>query len=215
MFAALGAVLIVVSVFVRPGRQPGTVFAPNFEVQPEEHRLLVASQERKTMSEVVEVVGRISATWSELDVMIDVVSAEHAVARATFDLAGLLERRERLRRTRDDLQTLPNGGLPASNPAVRSLTAQIDRINRAYSQVDAEISRRIAALEKTAEVGEMFVNEEALRRATQHAEQMLAELDQETLTSRLEPEPSTALADEMDAVLRAYRELIDIPNGVG
>ena len=196
--------------FVRSELKPASVVAPDFERQPEAHRLLMAAEDRQTISEVVEVVGRICAAWPTLGGMIDVVSAEHALARIMFNLSDLLARRQRLRQTRDGLRNQSYAGLPANNPAVRSLTAQMDRTDRAMSQVDAEISRRIAALEKTANASEIFISEEALRRATRDAEQVLAEFDHENSLWR--PEPSTALTEEFEAVLTAYRELINPPD---
>ncbi|MBB4764111.1 hypothetical protein ACFQFC_07825 [Amorphoplanes digitatis] len=206
-----GLALIGLSPFAGTERRRGSVVRPDDTRPAAAHRVLVTADGRAALAGVVAVAERSCAAWPALGTMLDLPSAEHALAQSIFNLAGLIERRERLRKAQDDLRAQTCAGLPESNPAVRSLGIQQDRIDRALSELDAEIARRTTALENVASVSEDFVCEEALRRATRDAERVLAEFADEDPPSR--PGPSERLAEEIEVVLAAYRELMDLSDG--
>lgn len=188
-------------------RRPGVIVAPSIEREADQHVLLVSHEERTTLSAAIEQGKRISQTLPALAGMIDEAAAERAVASALFDLAEVLERRQELRASADDLRRQHHHGLPPDSPTVAKLLAQRERVAQVAAEVDADVARRLAGLEATARAGENFIREREIHQVTSAVDHTLSSLAPPDLPRQ--PDSGAELAEQVDAVLAAYRELND------
>jgi hypothetical protein len=194
-------------------KRPGVIRAPASDPEGEHNCLLVGHEERDNMWAAIVVGRRICETLPALAGMIEPRTAERLLANALYDLAKVLKRRQDLRGLEFELRQQPHLGLPADNPAVRKLLAQRDRVTQALSDLDADVRRRMAGLETAAVASDNFLREREISWVTSRADQTLASLVPADLPGA--PDSGVELAEEVEAVLAAYRELSDRYGGGG
>ncbi|GAA4452888.1 hypothetical protein [Phytohabitans houttuyneae] len=204
--ALAGAVLLVASGQLEgERRRPGAILAPNFDREAEQTCLLSEHRERNDFWAGLTLGKRVCQTLPELAGMVDTDAAERLLASALFDLAKVLQRRQEVRGLVTELDQHGRHGLPASNPAVRKLLAQRQRLTEALSSLDADVARRLAGLEATAVASENFLREREIHRMATRVDLTLASLAPTDLPGA--PDSGLELADEVEAVLTVYREL--------
>ncbi|GIF20864.1 hypothetical protein BJ973_001229 [Actinoplanes tereljensis] len=177
-------------------QRPGVVSAPRLSSDREQHHVLVKKRDRKAFSDAIDVCQRASETWPSLGALIDVPRAERQLAQALFDLAGALERRQELRELHAEL---------TEHDGAFELAAQTTRATVALSELDDEVTTRLAALEAVAVAGEELIRNQQITELAREADETLARLT--STGPAIETDAGSELAERTEAVLRAYREL--------
>ena len=198
---ALASVATVAGVWRRQARaaQVASFAMP----RGEDGRVLFSAEERAVFRRAVGVARRIRRTWPGLPGMIDPDLADRSLRRALDDLAGLLVRRQEIRRLRAELDGVRRHDVPADSPAVRSLAEQRTHAERLWRETGEQANRILRSLDRTALAGEAFLHEQHIGATARQAELVLAELAPGRVVADTGPE----LADRTAAVITAYREL--------
>ena len=179
--------------------QVGLIVAP----AGDESQVLRAMPERVAFDRAVAVSHRIRRTWPALPDMIDPVAADRSLTRALDDLAGLMARRQEIRRLRAELRDVRARDVPADSPAVLALAAQRERVEELWLATAEQANRTLRSLDAAARAGETFLREQRIGAVARAAEQVLA-----TLAAGAPPiETGPELAARTEAVISAYREL--------
>lgn len=195
--AILAALAVGGGAVVHRWRQrPGVIAAPSLETDRDQHHVLVEDRDRKIFSDAVDLCQRTSETWPALGALVDVPLAERQLARALFDLAGALERRQELRELHAEL---------AHHDGAFELAPRMARLTAALADLDAEVGRRLATLNAVAVAGEELIRDQAVDALARQADEALARLT--TSLPAATPDAAADLAERTEAVLRAYREL--------
>lgn len=178
---------------------------------------LYAPQERTAFARSFVVAQRIQRTWPALRHMIDPADADRMLSRALSDLAGVLARREQIRRLRAELSAVGPGDLPAHSPSVQALAAQRTRLDELWRDTGAQANRHIRNLSVAAAAGEGLVHEQRVGRTARQAERAIAQLTTAGTgvplpghghpAPAIDPPAGQQLADRTAAVIAAYREL--------
>jgi hypothetical protein len=179
-------------------REPGVIVAPQLTSDREQHHVLVEDQDRKAFSDAIDLCQRTAETWPALEGLIDVPLAERQLAQALFDIAGVLERRQVVR----DLQVELAEHADASELAPRRAKAAT-----ALAALDNELTRRLATLNAVAVAGEDLIRDERIGALGREADEVLARLSDAGAPAL--SDAGSELAERTEAVLQAYRELID------
>ena len=208
----------------------GTIEVPRDTTDDRTCHVLYGPKERAAFARSFVVAQRIQRTWPALRHMIDSADAERMLSRALTDLAGILARREQLRRLREELSVVSDRGLPADSPAVQALAVQRSRLDELWRDTGAEANRHIRTLHAAATAGESLIREQRVGRTARDAERAIAHLTHAAVGVpapgpvlahgyRLTPVPDAGLpgagpsaagqelADRTAAVIAAYREL--------
>jgi len=179
--------------------RPGLISVPSDDGS----QVLVAMPERVAFDRAVAVSRRIRRTWPSLPDMIDPAAADRSLTRALDDLAGLMARRQEIRRLRAELGEVRVRGVPEDSPAVLALAAQRDRVEDLWLATAEQANRILRSLDAAALAGETFLREQRIGETARVAEQVLA-----TLAAGAPPtETGPELAARTEAVISAYREL--------
>lgn len=179
--------------------EPGLVAVPGDAGS----RVLWATPERVAFDRAVVVSGRIRRTWPSLPDMIDPVAADRALTRSLDDLAGIMARRQEIRRLRAELQEVRALDVPDRSPAVLALAEQRARVEQLWLETAGQANRILRSLDAAARSGETFLRERRIGEAARSAEQVLATLAVGVPSTETGPE----LAARTEAVIDAYREL--------
>ncbi len=166
-------------------------------------RVLWALPERVAFDRALTVSRRIRRTWPALSDMIDPAVADRALTRALDDLAGLMARRQEIRRLRSDLAEVRVQDVPDDSPALLALDAQRERVEQLWLSTAEQANRILRSLDAAARAGETFVREQRIGETARAAEQVLATLAVGAPPTGTAPE----LAARTEAVISAYREL--------
>ncbi len=181
---------------------PGVLALPGPQVAA---HVLHAVPDRQTFARCVAMADRIRATWPALRDMIDPGVAEPLLRRALWELAGVLGRRQEIRRLRAELGDVRLTGLPADSPAVRALREQRAEVERLWRDADADVERHCARLRTAVAAGEDLIREQQVGRTARDAQLVLARLS--TAGAPVAGAAGEDLADRTAAVTAAYREL--------
>ncbi|MEH0819856.1 MULTISPECIES: hypothetical protein [unclassified Micromonospora] len=157
----------------------------------------------------LDTMMRIRATLPLLDSMVDPQYGDLMLARALWQLAELLDRRQEIRRVRDRLIQMDYSDLPADSLAVFRILAQIDQVRDLWSDNNGRIEKVLADLRATLESSSRFIRE---RRAESSVNQTLQEIETTLLNLAItapphHPDASENLSETTIAVLNAYKEL--------
>ncbi len=189
----------------------GTIAVPRVPAGDQTLHVLYARDERVAFERTFAAAKRARDTWPALRHMIDPADAEPMLARALADLAGVLARRQQLRRLRTDLAAVRHAGLPADSPAVQALVAQRQRLETLWREAGDEANRHILNINAAAVAGENLIREQRIGQTAREAERAIAHL---TAAAMSRPSAEAAgvaggreLADRTQAVIGAYREL--------
>jgi hypothetical protein len=198
--AASASAATVVLVWRRQARaaRPGLLAVP----ADDESRVLRAEPERVAFDRALAVSRRVRQTWPALPDMIDPVAADRALTRALQELAGLMARRQEIRRLRAELQEVRTAGVPDASPALLALTAQRERVEELWFATAESANRILRSLDAAARAGETFLRERRIGVTARDAEQVLA-----TLGGGAPTESGPELAERTEVVIAAYREL--------
>lgn len=178
--------------------------------------VLYAREEREAFARTFIVAKRLQRTWPSLAHMIDADDAERLLTRALHDLAGVLARRQQIRRLRAELTVVDHHDLPADSPAVSALLAQRERVEVLWRETGAEANRHIAAISAAATANESLIREQMVGETAREAQQTIAHLSLSTAALAAghpagddgsAPGAGQELADRTAAVIDAYREL--------
>lgn len=206
--AAVSAVVLVVIIrALQRANARGVLAAP----AAGDGHVLHAWADRETMARCLTVAKRIRRTWPGLRHMIDPAQADPQLARALAGLAGVLARRQEIRRLREELAAVRADGLAADSPAVRALREQRDQVEALWCDVDAEVEQHATRLRATAVAGEQLIREQQVGRTASDASVAVARLSagREVAAALTEDAPGRDLADRTEAVIAAYRDLAD------
>lgn len=199
--SAGAAVAAIAEIWRRQARasRPGIVAVP----RDDRARVLRSPEERAAFDRAVVVSRRVRRTWPALPDMIDPVAADRALTLALDDLAGLMSRRQDIRRLRAELAGVRRQDVPADSPAVAALTAQRVRVEQLWQETGEQANRILRSINAAALAGETFLREQQIGATARAAEAVLAELTLGPAPAEDGPE----LADRTEAVITAYREL--------
>ncbi len=182
--------------------EPGLIAVPSIRLSSQ---VITALPDRVTFERCLAVARRIRGTWAHLRHMIDPATAELQLDHALWELAGVLARRQEIRRLRDDLLGVRLSDLPADSPAVRALREQAEHVEALWREVDADVELHATALRAIAQAGETFIHELRVNRTAHQTRVAVAQLTATRVPSSADA--GQALADRTAAVLAAYREL--------
>ena len=166
--------------------------------------------EQATFARAVETADRIAATWPHLGALIDSADADAMLADALWELAGVLARRQELRRLLADLDRPDFDTVPDADDTVRELRGHRDAARAALRTIDEEIARRETSLANAEQAGRGFIREQEMREAIRAAQESLhgtlaAPSDVTSVAQRADA--GAELAEQTRTVLSAYREL--------
>lgn len=233
--SSLGALLLLGGIAYGQARAAAVgVLALPDGARADTAHVLYAREEREAFARTFAVAKRLQRTWPALRHMIDADDAERLLTRALHDLAGVLARRQQIRRLRAELTVVDHRDLPADSPAVAALMAQRERIESLWRETGADANRHIAAISAAATAGENLIREQRVGQAARDAQQTIAHLttvhrnaahltaatalgatahpaalSMTTGADDAEAPPGAGqeLADRTAAVIEAYREL--------
>jgi hypothetical protein len=166
-------------------------------------RVLWSPRERAAFERAVLAARRIRRTWPGLAPMVDPATADHSLTHTLDDLAGVLVRRQEIRRLRSELSAVRPQDVPADSPALHALAEQRDRVEVLWQETGEQADRILHSLDTIALAGETFLHEQGIGATVREAELVLAGLTAGTASAESGPD----LADRTAAVLSAYREL--------
>ena len=191
----------------------GTIAVPTGTADDTTCHVLYGPKEQAVFARSFLAAQRIQRTWPALRHMIDAADADRMLSRALGDLAGLLARREQIRRLRQDLSAVNHRDLPTDSPALEALAAQRHRLEELWRDAGADANRHIRNLHAAATAGEGLIREQRVGRTARDAERAIAHLTHASVGAPL-PGPVDAgpgagqeLADRTAEVIAAYREL--------
>lgn len=164
-------------------------------------RLIVDPPGRATLTAALGLADRI---WAQRAALAPLVGTESgpAIRRAVWEIAGALERRERLLEIRTDQASRTIAGLPPDSPAVHAHHAQAERAERAWAEINAEVRRHVGALQEVADRGERLIREWEIGAGARRAGSQL-----DALGAPDGPGAAERYAEQTAAVVAAYREL--------
>jgi hypothetical protein len=162
---------------------------------------LVLTSERATFQRLVTVADRISETWPALGSLVNPDEAEHMLAEALWEAAGVLARRQALTDALAELSRPDFAAPAAEDPTTRELTAELTATKSALAEIDSELARREANLRRAEQAGRAFIRDQQMRRAIRSAEKS------RRIALPAAPDAAAELADRTRSVLTAYREL--------
>ncbi|GIF04429.1 hypothetical protein [Actinoplanes siamensis] len=166
-------------------------------------RVLWTEPERDAFARALAVSHRVRRTWPALAGMVDPVLADHSLTGALDELAGLLARRQELRRVRAGLHATRDADIPADSPARIAADVQGRRADELWRETGAAANRILRAIDAAARAGESFISEQRVAATARHAERALARVGGAPAA-----ESGPELADRTAAVIAAYRDLM-------
>jgi hypothetical protein len=136
-------------------------------------RQLTQSTGREVFGRALDSADRICESWPELGTLVGVANAEAMLTEALWELAGVLVKAEQVHialveLSRPEFMQQSQGDLTAHEVDDHRRSTQM-----ALVALNAEIGRRVAALERTEAAGRAFIREKAMRRAIHAAEESL------------------------------------------
>jgi hypothetical protein len=167
--------------------------------------VLYAPEERTAYERAVVVARRVRRTWPALEHMIDPAEADRSLARALDDLAGIMVRRQEIRRLRAELSGVNHVDLPADSPALRALAAQHTRVDALWRATGTTANRILAGLNAAALAGENLIREQRIGATARDVEMAITRIAAAGAGRSVEAGPE--LAERTAAVIAAYREL--------
>ena len=167
--------------------------------------ILYAHEERAAFERSFASAKRVQRTWPAMRHLIDVADAERMLSRALWDLSGVLNRRQQIRRLRDELAAVDYRDMPAYSPAVDALLEQRTRVEILWRETGAEANRHIVGINAACTAGENLIREQQIGRTARDAEKAIAHITA-TAAPGL-PANGTELAERTAAVIDAYRDL--------
>ncbi|MCO8270979.1 hypothetical protein M1L60_10280 [Actinoplanes sp. TRM 88003] len=173
-------------------------------------RILTAAEDRAAFRKAVETADAVSATWPRLGALVDTAEAEPMLAEALWEIAGVLERRQKLSRVLADLSRPDFAAQPASDATALELRSQLDATRQALAAVEADLAQRQSSLHRAEQAGQDFIREDEMRRAIREAKKTLGTPDATPALPAATTAPSDTaaeLANQTRSVLDAYREL--------
>ena len=198
---AAGSIVLVAFVGVAQARaaRAGVLALP----RGDDAFVLHAAEERIAYGRALEVARRVRATWPALRHMIDAEQADLDLTAALRDLAGIMARRQQIRRLREELGSASRHDLPADSPAVQALAEQRLRVEGLWRSSAEAANRILASINAAALAGENLIREQRIGETARAAELAISRL-----TAVAAPADSgPALAERTAAVIAAYREL--------
>ena len=165
--------------------------------------VLHAAEERVAYGRAVAVARRVRATWPALRHMIDAEQADVDLTAALRELAGIMARRQQIRRLREELGSASRHDLPADSPAVQALAEQRLRVEGLWRSTAEAANRILAGINAAALAGENLIREQRIGETARAAELAISRLTAVTAPADSGP----ALAERTAAVIAAYREL--------
>jgi hypothetical protein len=200
---AAGSVALLAFVAVQQARaaRTGSLAVP----RGDGCHVLYADEERVAYQRAVVIARRIQRTWPALEHMIDPVEADRSLTRALDDLAGIMSRRQEIRRLRAELSEVDHANLPADSPAVQALAAQRVRVDALWRSTGTTANRVLAGLNAAALAGENLIREQRISQTAHAAEMAIVRIAAADAGRSVEAGPD--LAERTAAVIAAYREL--------
>jgi hypothetical protein len=166
--------------------------------------VLHAAEERVAYGRALAVGRRVRATWPALRHMIDPEQADRDLTAALRDLAGIMARRQQIRRLREELGSASRHDLPADSPAVQALAEQRLRAEALWRSTAAAANRILAGINAAALAGENLIREQRVGDTAREAELAISRL---TVGGPPQTDAGPELAERTAAVIAAYREL--------
>ncbi|MEV6599258.1 hypothetical protein AB0M36_20745 [Actinoplanes sp. NPDC051346] len=200
--AAAGSLALVSFVSVQQGRaaRKGTLALP----RGDDSFVLHAAEERAAYGRALEVARRVRGTWPELRRMIDPDEADRSLTAALRELAAIMNRRQQIRRLREELGAAALHNLPADSPAVQALAEQRLRVEGLWRSTASAANRILASINAAALAGEDLIREQRVGQTAREAELAISRL---TLAGSAPADSGPELAERTAAVISAYREL--------
>jgi hypothetical protein len=190
-------------------------------------RQLAQSTGREVFGRALDSADRICESWPELGALVGVANAEAMLTEALWELAGVLVKAEQVHialveLSRPEFMQQSQGDLTAHEVDDHRRSTQM-----ALVALNAEIGRRVTALERTEAAGRAFIRERAMRRAIHAAEESLRVISDDSpavpgvpgvlgvlgaaripgVSGLGRQDAGAELAEQSHAVLDAYREL--------
>jgi hypothetical protein len=202
---AAGSVALVAFVAVQQGRaaRTGSLAIP----RGDDCHVLYAPDERTAYARAVVVARRIQRTWPALEHMIDPADADRSLSRALDDLAGIMARRQEIRRLRAELSEIDDVDLAADDPAGQAAAAQRDRVDELWHASGTTANSVLTGLNAAALAGENLIREQRIGAAARDRATAIARITAADAGRSAEAGPD--LAERTAAVIAAYRELAD------
>jgi len=166
--------------------------------------VLHAVEERFAFERAFVVAKRVRRTWPALRYMIDPDDADRSLSAALAELAGIMGRRQQIRRLRDELAQATRHDLPADSPAVRALAEQRLKAEALWRSTATAANRILASINAAALAGENLIREQGIGETARQAELAISRL---TAAGPPQTEAGPELAERTAAVITAYREL--------
>jgi len=200
--AASGSVALVAFVVVEQARaaRAGVIALPKGEGS----HVLHAVEERCAFERAFVVAKRVRRTWPALRHMIDSGDADRSLSAALAELAGIMARRQQIRRLREELAQATRHDLPADSPAVQALAEQRLKAEALWRSTAAAANRILASINAAALAGENLIREQGIGETARQAELAISRL---TAAGPPQTEAGPELAERTAAVIAAYREL--------
>ncbi|OJF13401.1 hypothetical protein [Couchioplanes caeruleus] len=200
--AAAGSLALVAFVGVQQARAArlGTLALP----RGEDSFVLHAAEERAAYGRALVVAQRVRGTWPQLRHMIDPGDADRSLTAALRELAAIMNRRQQIRRLREELGAAALHNLPADSPAVQALAEQRLRVEGLWRSSAAAANRILASINAAALAGENLIREQRVGETAREAELAISRL---TAAGATPADSGPELAERTAAVIAAYREL--------
>ncbi|GAA4243275.1 hypothetical protein [Dactylosporangium darangshiense] len=172
---------------------------------PGDHVFLDASKEGGTFLHILPTAERAASTWPELRGLIDEQEVGPLLTDGLWDLAQRLERRQAVRKALASLTVQDKAALPSFSSVFRDLVAKQAQARKLLAELDAEVEMKSAQLRAAAEVGEAFIAERRVADRLRAVDEVLRDDASHAIGAG---EQTELLAGQVEAVVRAYRELI-------
>lgn len=200
--AVSGAIGLLVAVAVGQARaaRTGVIALPKGDGA----HVLHATEERAAFERAFAVAKRVRRTWPALRYMIDPDDADRSLTAALAELASIMDRRQQIRRLREELAEATRHDLPADSPAVQALAEQRLRAESLWRSTAGAANRILASINAAALAGENLILEQRLGETARVAELAISHL---TAGGPPQTEAGPELAERTAAVIAAYREL--------
>ncbi|GGQ78996.1 hypothetical protein [Couchioplanes azureus] len=200
--AAAGSLALVTVVSVQQARaaRKGTLALP----RGEDSVVLHAGEERAAYGRALVVARRVRGTWPQLRHMIDAEDADRSLTAALRELAAIMNRRQQIRRLREELGAAADHNLPADSPAVQALAEQRLRVEGLWRSSAAAANRILASINAAALAGENLIREQRVGETAREAELAISRL---AVAGAAPADSGPELAERTAAVIAAYREL--------
>ncbi len=173
--------------------------------RPQQCHLLFDDEERVRFRAALEQADRVAETLPELGGLVDEATGHRMLVEALWDLAGVLSRRQEVRRVLTELEQQDHVDVQSASRAVRDLLAQRHKARSLLAALDADVERRVGNLRRAEQAGRGFLREREIRRTVREAARFLDDAPEHG--GPAVPDAGEDLAEQTATVLAAYHEL--------